>query len=80
MYTGQMIFSQIIDFLPQQEFRKCVQRYRGNYKVQKFSCNDQFLCMAFAQLTYRESLRSVPRPGRRSRDRSVRPERDDRHH
>ena len=59
MYTGQMIFSQIIDFLPQHEFRKCVQRYRGNYKVQKFSCNDQFLCMAFAQLTYRESLRDI---------------------
>jgi len=59
MYTGQMIFSQIIDFLPQHELRKCVQRYRGNYKVQKFSCNDQFLCMAFAQLTYRESLRDI---------------------
>jgi len=59
MYTGQMIFSQVIDFLPQHEFRKCVQRYRGNYKVQKFSCFDQFLCLAFAQLTYRESLRDI---------------------
>ena len=59
MYSGQMIFSQIIDFLPQHEFGKCVQRYRGNYKVQKFSCFDQFLCMSFAQLTYRESLRDI---------------------
>jgi transposase len=48
-----------MDFLPLQDFRKCVKRYRGNYKVQKFSCMDQFLCMAFAQLTYRESLRDI---------------------
>lgn len=48
-----------MDFLPLYEFRKCVKRYRGNYKVQKFSCMDQFLCMAFAQLTYRESLRDI---------------------
>jgi len=59
MNTGQSIFSQIIDFLPQHEFRKCAQRYRGNYKVQKFSCYNQFLCMSFAQLTYRESLRDI---------------------
>ena len=51
--------SQIMDFLPLLEFRKCVKRYRGNHKVQKFSCLDQFLCMAFAQLTYRESLRDL---------------------
>jgi len=48
-----------MDFLPLSEFRKCVARYRGEYKVQKFSCLDQFLCMAFAQLTYRESLRDI---------------------
>lgn len=59
MYTGRTIFSQIIDFLPQHEFRKCVRRYRGDYKVQRFSCFDQFLCLAFAQLTYRESLRDI---------------------
>ncbi|HEW78708.1 MAG TPA: IS4 family transposase [Phycisphaerales bacterium] len=59
MNTGRTVFSQIMDFLPLPEFRKCVKRYRGNYKVQKFSCMDQFLCMAFAQLTYRESLRDV---------------------
>ncbi len=59
MNTGRTVFSQIMDFLPLREFRKCVERYRGNYKVQKFSCMDQFLCMAFAQLTYRESLRDI---------------------
>jgi len=59
MYTGQSIFSQLMDFVPLHEFRKCVQRYRGNYKVQSFSCLDQYLCLAFAQLTYRESLRDI---------------------
>ena len=59
MNTGRTVFSQIMDFLPLREFRKCVERYHGNYKVQKFSCMDQFLCMAFAQLTYRESLRDI---------------------
>ena len=59
MYTGQIIFSQIMDFLPMHEFRKCVKRYKGNFNIQTFSCLDQFLCMAFAQLTYRESLRDI---------------------
>jgi hypothetical protein len=59
MNTGRTVFSQIMDFLPLRDFRKCVKRYRGNHKVQKFSCLDQFLCMAFAQLTYRESLRDI---------------------
>ena len=59
MNTGKTVFSQVIDFLPMHEFRKCVQRYEGNYKVKSFSCFDQFLCMAFAQLTYRESLRDI---------------------
>ena len=59
MHTGQIIFSQIMDFVPMYEFRKCVQRYSGNYKVRSFSCWNQFLCMAFAQLTYRESLRDI---------------------
>ncbi len=48
-----------MDFLPRYEFRQCVERYQGNYKLQSFSCWDQFLCMAFAQLTYRESLRDI---------------------
>lgn len=59
MNTGRTIFSQVMDFLPIYEFRKCVQRYRGNYKIKSFSCLNQFLCMAFAQLTYRESLRDI---------------------
>ena len=59
MNTGQTVFAQVMDFLPHWDFRKCVKRYRGDYKLQKFTCMDQFLCMAFAQLTYRESLRDI---------------------
>lgn len=59
MYTGKLIFSQIMDFMPLQTFRRCVEKYRGNFKVKKFSCLDQFFCMAFAQNTYRESLRDI---------------------
>ena len=59
MHSGRIVFSQILDFLPRYEFNKCVQRYQGNYRTRKFSCYDQFLCMAFAQLTYRESLRDI---------------------
>jgi len=59
MYVGKTIFAQLIDFLPVVEFRKCVKRYRGHYKVKQFTCWDQFLSMAFAQLTYRESLRDI---------------------
>ena len=59
MYTGRLIFSQVIDYMPMHTFRRCVQRYRGNYHVKHFTCLDQFLCMAFAQLTYRESLRDI---------------------
>ena len=59
MYTGKTVFAQVMDFLPLHEFRKCVKRYRGNYKVKDFSCWEQFLCMAFAQLTFRESLRDI---------------------
>ena len=59
MNTGQTIFAQVMDFLPLHEFRKSVERYQGNYKIKNFSCLDQFLSMAFAQLTYRESLRDI---------------------
>ena len=59
MNTGRSIFAQVMDFVPIHEFRKCVRRYSGNYKVQSFTCWNQFLCMAFAQLTYRESLRDI---------------------
>src|SRR5216683_2479838 len=59
MNLGQSLFAQLMDHLPIHEFRKCVQRYGGDYKVRAFSCWDQFLCMAFAQLTFRESLRDI---------------------
>jgi transposase len=59
MYQGQAVFSQVMGFLPQNKFRQCVNRYNGNYRVRSFTCYDQFLCMAFAQLTYRESLRDI---------------------
>jgi hypothetical protein len=59
MNTGKTVFSQLMDYLPLHQFRKCVQKYHGNYRVRSFSCLDQFFCMAFAQLTYRESLRDI---------------------
>ena len=59
MYTGKLIFSQVTDFLPMHSFRQCVERYQGHHKVKSFSCLDQYLCMVFAQLTYRESLRDI---------------------
>jgi len=59
MNIGRTVFAQLIEFIPSYEFRKCVERYDGNYKVLSFTCLDQFLCMAFAQLTYRESLRDI---------------------
>lgn len=59
MHVGRTVFAQVMDFLPLREFRVCVARYHGNYKVQSFSCLDQFLTLAFAQLTYRESLRDI---------------------
>ncbi|HCG76912.1 TPA: IS4 family transposase, partial [bacterium] len=59
MHTGKLVFAQLMELLPLYEFQRCVQRYQGNYRVKNFSCLDQFLCMAFAQLTYRESLRDI---------------------
>ena len=59
MNQGTTIFAQLLDYLPKEEFRQCVERYDGSYKVQRFSCWNQFLAMAFAQLTYRESLRDI---------------------
>ena len=59
MNSERTIFSQVMDFAPRYEFNKCVERYQGNYKTKSFSCWDQFLCMAFAQFTYRESLRDI---------------------
>ena len=59
MYTGQLVFSQVMEHLPMHTFRRCVQRYRGNRHVKSFTCLDQFLCMPFAQLTHRENLRDI---------------------
>ncbi len=59
MNLGRSVFSQLMDRFPHAEFRQCVARYDGDFKVQSFSCLDQFLCMAFAQLTCRESLRDI---------------------
>jgi len=59
MFSGEYIFSQVMDHLPMHTFRKCVERYNGNRYVKSFNCFDQFLCMAFGQLTHRESLRDI---------------------
>src|ERR1700681_42430 len=59
MNLVRTVFSQLIAFLPDREFRRCVARYSGDYRPRSFSCWDQFLCMAFAQFTYRESLRDI---------------------
>ena len=59
MNEGRTIFSQLLEHAPHHHFRRCVERYRGNLGIRSFRCWDQFLCMAFAQLTYRESLRDI---------------------
>ena len=59
MYAGKLVFSQVMDHLPWPTFQRCVRRYDGNRKVKSFRCSDHFRCMAFAQLTYRESLRDI---------------------
>jgi hypothetical protein len=59
MYQGRLVFSQLMDFLPMHQFRRCVDIYNGNFRIRSFSCLDQFLSMAFAQLSYRESLRDI---------------------
>ena len=59
MKLGRTVFSQLVDFLPSYQFQLCVDRYQGDRYVKEFSCWDQFLCLAFAQLTYRESLRDI---------------------
>ena len=59
MNLGKVVFAQITEHLPLTTFRRCVARYGGAHKVKSFSCLEQYLCMAFAQLTYRESLRDI---------------------
>ena len=59
MNEGRTVFSQLLEHAPHHHFRRCVERYRGNLGIRSFRCWDQFLCMVFAQLTYRESLRDI---------------------
>lgn len=59
MYAGKLVFSQVMEHLPLHVFHECVGRYNGNFKVKEFTCLDHYFCMAFAQLTYRESLRDI---------------------
>ena len=59
MHQGRTVFSQLMSFIPDREFRRVVERYNGDSRLRGFSCWDQFLAMAFAQLTFRESLRDV---------------------
>ena len=59
MDAGTFVFAQLMAFLPRRDFDACVQRYGGNRRLRGFSCRDQFLCLAFAQLTFRESLRDI---------------------
>ena len=59
MNSGRLVFAQLLDFVPMKEFRRCVRRYNGDHRTRRFSCWDQFLCMVFAQLTFRESLRDI---------------------
>jgi len=59
MHAGRIVFSQLTDFLPKKQFDRCVCRYHGNYRTRTFSCFDQYLCMAFAQITFRQSLRDI---------------------
>jgi len=59
MHSGKLVFAQVMEFAPWHTFRRLVAQYRGDFNVRSFSCLDQFLCMAFAQLTYRESLRDI---------------------
>jgi Domain of unknown function (DUF4372) len=63
MNTGKLIFPQVLDFMPMQTFRRCVARYQGDRNIRSFTCLDQYLGMAFAQLIYRESLRKRGRRG-----------------
>jgi len=59
MHAGSLVFAQLMDFVPRHEFNTCVRRYGGDRRQRGFSCRDQFLCLAFAQLTFRESLRDI---------------------
>ena len=59
MYTGRTVFAQVMDVIPRRAFERCVQQYPGARRLRSFSCYDHLLCLTFAQLTYRESLRDI---------------------
>jgi hypothetical protein len=59
MYAGKLVFAQLTELIHPEQFRHCVRRYQGEYRIESFSCWSQFICMAFGQLTFRESLRDV---------------------
>ena len=59
MYTGKTLFAQLMDFLPRTTFNRIVIRYSGEHRVRTLTCTEQFRILAFAQLTYRESLRDI---------------------
>ena len=59
MNSGRLVFTQVMEHMPLKTFHRCVDRYQGNFSVKRFTCLDQFRVMAFAQLTYRESLRDI---------------------
>lgn len=59
MDPGKLVFAQLMDFVPRRDFDACVRRHGGDRRPRGFSCRDQFLCLAFAQLTFRESLRDI---------------------
>ena len=61
MHAGRIVFSQLLDFLPKKQFDRCIRQYHGNHRIKTFSCFDQYLCMAFAQITYcGKCLKQVP--------------------
>ena len=64
MYSGKLVFARVMDHPPIYTFRRCVARYRGNHKVKRFSCLDQYLCMAFAQLTDPDCWALIPEAAR----------------
>jgi len=59
VHQERTVFSQVMDFVPKHRFRRCVDCYKGNYRIRSFTFSDHFLCMAFAQLSYHESLRDI---------------------
>ena len=59
MHTGRLVFAQLLDWIPKPEWRRCVRRYRGEFHCRRLTCYDQFIALAFAQLTFRESLRHI---------------------